>query len=217
MKHILRDILPPILWRSASRLHRVIRDRVGAAEEQEFEYGVEQPREFYDRNYETGEHWKEHYTDSHYYPLWTVIADRIRRAGIKRILDIGCGPGQVACLLRDVGVPEYKGLDFSTARIARACAVCPEYEFVAADVFKNNLLETYPYDCVLMTEFLEHIAQDIEVLNRIRPGTTVLASVPNFRCAAHIRHFDSVNDVEARYSPLFSRLDVAAILADIHE
>ena len=211
MKDLLRDIIPPILWRSASRLRRAMRCQVTL--EQEYEYGVEQPPEFYDRTFEKSERWKEHYTNSHYYPVWTVIADRIRRAGFQKILDVGCGPGQVACLLRDIGLPEYKGLDFSTARIERACAVCPEYEFLAANVFEDNLLETYHYDCLLVMELLEHIEQDITLLRRIRPGATVLATVPNFTAAGHVRHFDSVNDVEVRYRPLFSHLEVAAILA----
>jgi 2-polyprenyl-3-methyl-5-hydroxy-6-metoxy-1,4-benzoquinol methylase len=211
MKNILREIIPPILWRSLSRLRRAM--RTVATQGQRFEYGVEQPAEFYDRSYEERTHWDKHYTDSHYYPLWTVIADRIRRAGVKRILDVGCGPGQIACLVRDIGVPEYKGLDFSTARVAKARAVCPEYEFVAANVFEDNLLETYHYDCVLMMELLEHIEQDVNVLKRVRPGTTVFATVPNFPAVDHVRHFDSVNDVEVRYSPVFSKLEVDAILA----
>ena len=203
MKNLLRDLTPPILWRSASRLLRAL---TGAS--------TEQPAEFYDRAYETREHWKAHYADSHYYPLWTVIADRIRAAGLKRILDIGCGPGQVACLLRDSGVPEYTGLDFSTARIARARAICPEYQFVTADVFENDLLETYPYDCVLMTEFLEHVERDIDVLKRVRPGTTVLATVPNFPAEGHVRHFTGVTEVEGRYGSLLSQLDITGLSAN---
>ena len=212
MKKILRDITPPSLRRSASKFRRAMKDR--ATRGQEFEYGVEQPPEFYDGTYESRDHWKSHYTDSRYYPLWTVIADRIHRSGCRRVFDIGCGPGQVACLLRDRGVPEYKGLDFSMARVSRARVVCPEYEFVAADVFKNDLLETYLYDCVLMMEFLEHIERDLDVLKRIRPGTTVLATVPNFPGAGHVRHFDNIKGVEVRYGPLFTELDVAAILAN---
>ena len=211
MKYIFRGIIPPILWRSASRLRKRMRN--GATRGQEFAYGVEQPPEFYDHTCEGCKHWKEHYADSHYYPLWTVIGDRIRQAALNVVLDVGCGPGQVACLLRDLGVPEYKGLDFSSARITRARAVSPEYEFVAADVFEDNLLETYHYDCVLMLEFLEHIEQDIDVLKRVRLGTTVLAMVSNFPAAGHVRHFDSANDIEMRYRSFFNQMEVATILA----
>ncbi len=207
MKKMVRDVTPPVLWRVASRLGQLLGKR-----EPEFEFGVEQPPEFYDHTFEQSDHWKQHYTLSHYYPLWTIIADRIRRLGAKRILDIGCGPGQVACLLRDIGVEEYKGLDFSTTRIAMAHTVCPEYEFRCADVFKDDLLETYNYDCVLIMEFLEHVEQDIDVLTRVRPGTTVLATVPNFAHEGHVRHFNSVAEVESRYSSILSPLNVVAVL-----
>jgi 2-polyprenyl-3-methyl-5-hydroxy-6-metoxy-1,4-benzoquinol methylase len=179
-----------------------------------YKHGVEQPPDFYDHSYRKRGHWKVHYTESHYYPLWTVIADRIRQARPQRILDIGCGPGQVACLMRDIGVPEYRGLDFSAARVGRARDVCPEFNFVAADVFQDDSLDTYPYDCVLMMEFLEHIERDIDVLQRVRPGTIVLATVPNFPAAGHVRRFASVGEVQARYGAIFARLDVASILAN---
>ncbi len=210
MGPILRDFISPFFWRCFSRFGKLRGSHANS--EQNFEYGVEQPAEFYDQRYEKGAHWKKHYTDSHYYPLWTVIADHIRQIGCKRILDIGCGPGQVACLLRDIGVPEYTGLDFSPARVARARTVCPEYEFILANVFEDNLLETDPYDCILMMEFLEHIEQDIEVLKRIRPGVTVLATVPDFPSAGHVRHFANVAEVKARYTPLFNPLEILEIL-----
>jgi 2-polyprenyl-3-methyl-5-hydroxy-6-metoxy-1,4-benzoquinol methylase len=175
---------------------------------------AQQPAEFYDRNFHKRGHWKLHYTQSHYYPLWTVIADRVRQIGATRILDIGCGPGQVACLLRDIGVPQYKGLDFSPARVARAREVCMEFEFAIADVFQDDSLEAYSYDCVLMMEFLEHIERDLDVLRRVRPGTTVLATVPNFPAAGHVRHFADTREVETRYSPIFEGLSVTSLLAD---
>jgi 2-polyprenyl-3-methyl-5-hydroxy-6-metoxy-1,4-benzoquinol methylase len=203
MGHILSDIF-----------RRTILHRGAGAARRGFAYGVEQPAEFYDHSFERKSHWKEHYTESHYYPLWTVIADRIRRMRATRVLDIGCGPGQVACLLRDIGIADYKGLDFSTARIAHARAVCPEFEFYAANVFENDLLESYRYDCVLLTEFLEHIEQDLAVLERVRPGATVLGTVPNFPAAGHVRHFESADAVKARYQHLFVNLEVDAILKD---
>lgn len=179
-----------------------------------FQYGVEQPAEFYDATFDKCDHWKQHYCASHYYPLWTVIADRIRRAGVKSVLDIGCGPGQVACLLRDNGVPRYHGLDFSAARITQARSVCGEYEFVQADVYKDDLLEVLDYDCLLTMEFLEHVERDLDVLRRVRPGVFVLATVPNFPAAGHVRKFENCDAVHERYGSLFKSLDVMPLLAD---
>ncbi len=182
----------------------------------EFQYGVEQPPAFYDETFRRGAHWKEHYTDSHYYPLWTVIADRIRRSGAARVLDIGCGPGQVACLLRDMGIDEYIGIDFSPERVAHARAVCPEYTFYSADVFATELLEDYPYQCVLLMEFLEHIERDLDVLERIRRGSLTLATVPNFAAAGHVRYFANCEQVQSRYGHYFSEFDVTEILSNQH-
>jgi 2-polyprenyl-3-methyl-5-hydroxy-6-metoxy-1,4-benzoquinol methylase len=202
MRGITQRLMSPLIRRLVSLVSRQKKP------------GAEQPAEFYDRNFHKRGHWKLHYTRSHYYPLWTVIAERVRQIDAKRILDIGCGPGQVACLLRDRGVPGYKGLDFSPARLARARKVCPEFEFVAADVFQDDNLEVYPYDCVVMMEFLEHIERDLDILRRVRPGTTVLATVPNFPAAGHVRHFADTRAVETRYRSLFERLSVTALLAD---
>lgn len=213
MKNLIRELMPPLFMKMLSKARRQF-VRTSPAPPSQFAYGVEQPPEFYDQTYTTKAHWKKHYTASHYYPLWTVIADRLRHLQAKTVIDIGCGPGQVACLLRDLHIPQYIGLDFSPARIAQARSICPGYEFVVADVFKDNILEVGDYDCVLIMEFLEHVEQDIAVLQQIRPSTTILATVPNFPAAGHVRHFDSIEAVKARYAPLFTTLDVVEVLAD---
>lgn len=133
---------------------------------------------------------------------------------MRSILDVGCGPGQVALLLRDRGVENYLGLDFSTARVEYAKIVCPQYEFVVADAFKTNLIESHDYGCALVMEFLEHVERDLDVLNRVPPGKLVLATVPNFSAAGHVRHFNSVGEVEDRYAPCLHSLQVDAILSN---
>ncbi|WP_072620554.1 class I SAM-dependent methyltransferase [Spirulina major] len=175
MQQIIRELIPPLLLKITTNIHHRL-FKVHPQPPSPFAYGVEQPPEFYDHTYQSKAHWKKHYTASHYYPLWTVIADRIRHLRVNKVVDIGCGPGQVACLLRDIQVPDYIGLDFSPARIAKARSVCPEYEFRVADIFKNNLLALGDYDCVLIMEFLEHIEQDLTVLNQVFPSTIVLGT-----------------------------------------
>jgi len=220
IKTAIRELTPPLLWRCASRLrHAARRPRAGKPSREprpsdKFPFGCEQPAEFYDLTFEEADHWKQHYTESHYYPLWTVVADRICRAGAQRVLDIGCGPGQVACLLRDRGIPQYCGVDFSAARLRQARAVCPEYEFAVEDVFLTDRFDTMDYDAVLVMEFLEHIQRDTEVLERLRPGTYVLATVPNFPSRGHVRHFEHAAAVRGRYAPLLGDIDVTTILAD---
>src|SRR5438128_11724255 len=63
--------------------------------------GQEMGAEFYDKAFESVTSYHKHYTESEYYFLWTVIVDRIRRAKSTSILEIGCGPGQLARAIHD--------------------------------------------------------------------------------------------------------------------
>jgi len=203
IKSAIRGITPPVLWKVMGKIGKEVNKRVS-----KWEHGVEQPAEYYDWTFEQNEHWTTHYTASHWYPLWTVVADRIQRADAQKVLDIGCGPGQVAALLSDKDIPEYLGLDFSPSRIKQASQACPGYRFEVADVFETDLLEAWDYDCVLIMEFLEHIERDIDVIKRLKPGVRVIATVPDFPAAGHVRHFTSLESVVERYRDLFDPFDV---------
>ena len=163
---------------------------------------------FYDTSFRNHEHWRRHYTKSPFYPMWSVIADRICRSGVRSILDIGCGPGQVAQLLRDKGIEEYAGIDFSAERIKRARSVCSGFQFIEMDIFESAILSEHGYDAVLCLEFLEHVDRDLEVIERIRQGTQFWASVPSFGDKAHVRYFGDVEEVEDRYGAFFGEFRV---------
>jgi SAM-dependent methyltransferase len=63
------------------------------------------------------------------YPIWAVLAERVRRSGVDSVVEIGCGSGQLAGLWRDLGIKGYLGLDNNSARLAQARAGCPGYRF----------------------------------------------------------------------------------------
>lgn len=176
--------------------------------------GSEQAAQFYDAKVRDVEHWTAHYTRSQYFPVWTVIADRLRSLGCTSVLDIGCGSGQLAALLADRDFPSYLGVDFSAGMIAQARRACPAFEFRKADIRTDSAPEDHAYDCVIMLEFLEHIDDELSVIERIRPGAMVLATVPNFPARSHVRHFTGEDAVADRYAPLFAELDVASIRAN---
>ena len=169
---------------------------------------------WYDKSFDKSNIWKKHYSLSDYYFLWTVIADRIARSGNKSILEIGCGSGQLACLLRDKGVKNYHGFDFSFKRIEQAKKICPEFDFSQQDALKTDLFTTYDYNATVATEFLEHVEGDIDVLNRIRSGTTFYGSVPNFPFTSHVRYFNNESEVIIRYKRCFQSLSVDSFLAN---
>ncbi len=210
VKKLLKDLLPPICVRAARSLTKSRNSKKTNAN-----FGQEQPAEFYDQKFDGNDHWKSHYTSSHYYPLWTVIADRLKSRGGGKILDIGCGPGQVACLLKDTPlIQEYIGVDFSGKRIGQARQVCPDFKFEQVDVFKTDLLETLSYDTVLIMEFLEHIEKDLEVLERLPANVYVLATVPNFPSEGHVRFFETCEEVKTRYEGKIDNIRVDEILAN---
>ncbi|NIP92150.1 MAG: class I SAM-dependent methyltransferase, partial [Akkermansiaceae bacterium] len=91
--------------------------------------GSEQPAEFYDVAYREREGYRQHYTKSVYYFLWCVIMDRLRGATVSKMVDIGCGPGQFAALVRDTLEVDYCGIDFSSQAIEMARRLCPDFTF----------------------------------------------------------------------------------------
>jgi 2-polyprenyl-3-methyl-5-hydroxy-6-metoxy-1,4-benzoquinol methylase len=176
--------------------------------------GREQPVEFYDKRFAAKTKWRDHYTNSRYYPVWTVVVDRLKRSQVTSVMDIGCGPGQVACLLKDQGFTKYLGVDFSPLRVEHAKKICPEFQFQVADIFESDCLSSHHYDAVIILEFLEHIDRDLEALGRIRPGTLVIGTVPNFPDDGHVRYFKSHQEVRDRYQQSLRNLRVDSVLGD---
>ena len=198
IKTVLRALTPPIIGQLVCRATRRKWPPAPAV------IGREQAVEFYDVGYAAAEEYHRHYADTSYYSIWCVLVERIHPANVQFVFDIGCGPGQFAAFLRDKGLRKYVGLDFSNECIRMARLACPEYEFVCADALTSPLFDTLPYDVVVSTEFLEHVEGDLTVLKRIRPGTHVFCTVPNFPHIAHVRHFKSANEVRERYAEFFS-------------
>ena len=168
--------------------------------------------EWYDAAYRASESYAEPFWQSHYYFLWSVIADRVRAAKARRVLDIGCGPGQfAACLFDLVEIDAYTGLDFSKQAVQMAKRVCPRGEYHVGDATTTTIHDDVPHDVVVCTEVLEHVPTDFAVIHRFRPGMRCLCTVPNFPYQSHVRHFESVGQVSDRYARLFDKFDVWAV------
>jgi SAM-dependent methyltransferase len=205
VKAMFRELAPPLVWKF---LASIVRTRPGT----KLELGSERQSDYYDDGYHEIEQYRRHYADSSYYFLWCVLLDRIQPAEVRCLFDIGCGPGQLGSFLSDRGLRKYVGLDFSRECIRIARMAAPSLEFVCADAFTSDLFNTLDYDVVVATEFLEHVEQDLLILDRIRPGTRVYGSVPNFAHPAHVRHFNSKREVYDRYSSRFTAFRVDEFL-----
>ncbi len=179
--------------------------------------------DFYDEVYDRVDSIRAHYTRSGHYPVWLVAAERIARARVRSVLDIGCGSGQLACLLRDMSamlvdscLESYHGFDFSPKRVEHATHTCPQYTFEVADAYQTDLFDTVDYDAAVCLEFLEHVARDVDVIRRLRPGTWFCGSVPNFPYDAHVRHFVGEQEVRDRYQPLLAGLCIHQVRESQH-
>lgn len=168
--------------------------------------------DWYDQAYRALRKYRQPYWKSLYYPLWTVIADRVRRGRAARVLDIGCGPGQLAsCLFDLAAIAHYTGLDFSPQAVSMATAACPRGRFIVGDATTTSVHDEVDHDIVICTEVLEHVPADHLVIQRFKPGMRALCSVPNYASASHVRYFDGADDVAARYGRFFDDLDVWAV------
>ncbi len=197
----MRDLTPPLAWRGMKSFLQAVKL---------YEPPVVQERDtaWYDSAYKESTTYQGSYTQSPYYFLWCVLVDRLIRSGATSVLDIGCGSGQVAGFLRDKGLQRYVGLDVSSEATGLARSQCPEFEFVTASVFDTDVFTSVEYDTVICMEFLEHVTEDLQVLNRIRSGTRFFGTVPNFPYPSHVRCFSSGKEVASHYGGLFDPLSV---------
>jgi SAM-dependent methyltransferase len=96
------------------------------------------------------------------------------------VLDCGCGTGGNICAFP----PEHRriGVDPSPDAIAIARAKCPGVEFVQGMVPDDVAAELAAADLVLLTDVLEHVEGDRELLSGIvggmKPGAHLLITVP---------------------------------------
>ena len=152
-----------------------------------------------------------HYKQSFYYPSWQQAMSYL--LPLERdisILEIGCGAGQFANMLFDNGFTNYVGFDYAAEGVALAKQNNPERagQFVVGDAFQTELMEK-EYGLVICFEVLEHVQNDLTLLQRIRPGTRMLLSVPNFSDPYHVRYFKSEDEVRERYDQVVRISDIS--------
>ena len=87
---------------------------------------------------------------------------------------------------------EYHGFDFSQIAVKNTAQRLGK----SGVVFVGNALEpeaysSYDYDCIVCTEVLEHIEQDISAVKLWKPGTFCICTVPNFDYSTHVRFFQN--------------------------
>jgi SAM-dependent methyltransferase len=101
----------------------------------------------------------------------------------KNVLDLGCGPGNLARLLSDAG-NTVVGVDSDESSLAAASAFCERV--VLADLRHDSLGEAVgssDFDAVVLADVIEHVTNPVALLQKtkgfLRPGGLLYASIPN--------------------------------------
>ncbi|NGO81457.1 3' terminal RNA ribose 2'-O-methyltransferase Hen1 [Streptomyces sp. YC504] len=142
-----------------------------------------------------------------------AIVDALKASGAHRVLDLGCGQGQlVQALLKDVSFTEVVGVDVSVRALTIAARRLKlermgERQASRVQLFQGSLAYTDKrlkgYDAAVLSEVVEHLdlprlpALEYAVFGSARP-TTVLVTTPNVEYnvrweslpAGHVRHSD---------------------------
>ncbi len=122
------------------------------------------------------------------------LVERVRAHAPASVLDVGCGDGHLLGLLGDA-VPVRVGVDLAAPAIRFARAFHPDVRFEVIDA--AALAEQF--ELVISIEVLEHVPDEHvgaflrALAARVRPGGTVLLSVPTVVMpvsAKHYRHYD---------------------------
>lgn len=165
----------------------------------------EAKEDYYNRMYKEGGwqgNYLKHYTHSPYFETWKRVLALIGDLSNKKILDIGCGVGQFASFLKDNGLRNYCGIDFSREAISQAKQKELEgFIFKQENIFCSSIFEE-KFDCVVILEVLEHLNEDLHLLSLLKPKTRVILSVPNYDSASHVRFFENLDLVIERYKDL---------------
>lgn len=150
---------------------------------------------------------------SEYAPAWQAIAQLLRTLGSPCILDLGCGPGQLAeFLAAQVPGIGYTGVDFSGVAVSRARQRCPDFLFEKRELPITQFAGLPAFDTAVCTEVLEHVEADREILAALPTGTHIVATVPNYDAFGHLRLFADADEVRRRYGVLFADLQVQAVM-----
>jgi len=121
------------------------------------------------------------------------------------IIDLGCGTGRFAKLLEINGFKNYVGLDFSITAIHIASEYCQSFSFGCYDLKEISQISKFvnEFEYIFLLEVLEHIDDDMKLLNSINQGKNVVFSVPPSNYKSHVRFFNTIDDVYKRYDHVF--------------
>jgi SAM-dependent methyltransferase len=151
--------------------------------------------------------YKRGYDTSGYHPLYQAVVQMISRFPNPRVLELGCGIGDLGRMIIEAGY-SYRGFDFSPEAIGQCRRACPQGCFRVGNVYNPDDYLPYDYNLAVALEVLEHV-DDLRVLARIPAGARVIASVPDYDDVAHLRLYrDIQKDIIDYFAPCVHVVEV---------
>jgi ubiquinone/menaquinone biosynthesis C-methylase UbiE len=123
-------------------------------------------------------------------PVRAAFARAHVRAG-DRVLDLGCGQGDLTAVLAETGAHPV-GVEIAEAAVSRARRRHPQLRFELAPVDGRLPFDDNTFDAVWASEVIEHVADTARWLSEVRrvllPGGRVLITTPNHGRVALLLH-----------------------------
>jgi 2-polyprenyl-3-methyl-5-hydroxy-6-metoxy-1,4-benzoquinol methylase len=164
--------------------------------------GREADASVYDELHATAEAYNVPPEQSVYYPLFVRVVSEIEMRGVASVLEVGCGSGGLAQVLKKRTHANYRGFDFSTVAVQNAVRMTGDAQAFRVGDALDPASYNFPYDGIVCTEVLEHIGRDLDVVKMWKPGVQCVCSVPNFDDPTHVRRFGHEDEVRNRYGHL---------------
>lgn len=169
---------------------------------------LEASEDYYDELYLKTEKYDLEGDDNVYEEMWRNIANHLKSINATSVIDIGCGPGQFAKFLLGQCNIDYIGIDFSQVAIDMAKKRKINARFYQADALTSEILSDALVDAIICTEVLEHVNEDLKIIERFPKNTYALCSVPSFDAFGHVRTFTNTQAVAERYSKYFREFKI---------
>ncbi len=140
------------------------------------------------------------------------------RAG-ERVLDLGCGTGELTATLAQAGVQAI-GIEVSRAALRRARARHPGLDFRLAPIDGPLPLRDGSLDLVWSSEVIEHVADTASWLSEIRrvlaPGGRVLLTTPGHgRLRIALRGLEHYAPALGDHLHLYTRRSLGSVLGEL--
>jgi 2-polyprenyl-3-methyl-5-hydroxy-6-metoxy-1,4-benzoquinol methylase len=137
-----------------------------------------------------------------------------------RVLDLGCGQGDLTAVLAEIGA-HASGVDVAEAALARARRRHPQLSFDLAPIDGPLPLADGGFDVVWASEVIEHVADTARWLSEVRrvlaPAGRLLVTTPNHeRLALALGGIERYSEPLGDHLHLYSARSLRDLLREFH-